>query len=232
MERSGVRNVKKNNLPIGRNKRRGNRRNFGNKITYAQIGNKLYNDVMPIVKLAKKVFNTENKFLTTSAVATSISTTPALIGLNLMAQGNTASTRLGDTVKFDFIQWNIVCTINPAAAASQIRVLIVRDEQPNGATFGYTSLMDSVAVTSLTNFKQETRFYMFVDEIITLDSNGPQTLTFRGSKSIGFHTNYGLGNAGTIADISKNSLNLCFVSNEATNTPSVTYDVRVLFVDN
>lgn len=232
MERRGVRNINKTNVP---KKGRGNRkrRQTGNRdITYSQIATKISRDIMPVVNLAKRMFNTENKYLDNSA-SVSVSSTSSLMLLNGMAQGNSASTRLGDTVKFNFVQWNIVVTINAAATASQLRIFLVRDEQPNGATFGYTSYAaTNNSVTTLTNFQQETRFYTFVDELIAVDSAGPQTLCFRGSKNLGFHTNYGLGNAGTVADISKNSLILVAISNEATNTVTFKYDFRLLFVDN
>ncbi len=229
MIRSGVRNVNKVNIPKKRGKFRGKR--GGRRITYAQIGNKIYNDVMPVVKLVKRMLNTENKYIDNSS-SMGVSSTAGFTFLNSLTQGNSATTRLGDTVKFDWLQWNIVLTINAAATASRVRVCILRDEQSNGANPATTDYMNSGAVTSLTNFKEETRFFTFVDEIVTLDSNGPQVLCLRGSKNLGFHTNYGLGNAGTVADITKNSLFMYSVSNEATNTVSMEYNIRLLFVDN
>ncbi len=229
MEKSGVRNVNKVNVPKRRGRR--GRRNGKRGITYQQIGNKVFNDVMPVIKLMKRLLNTENKYVDYSTTL-GVSSTSGNNLVNPLAQGNSATTRLGDTVKYDFMQWNFIVTINPAAVASQVRLCIVRDEQPNGALAAPGSYMAASTVQSMTQFQQETRFYTYVDEIIAVDANGPQTLVFRGSKNLGFHSNYGLGNAGTVADISKNSLFLYAVSNEATNTVSVAIYIRLLFVDN
>ncbi len=230
MLRSGVRNVKKDNLPKKGKKRSGRRRRAG-KITYAQIGNKVYNDVMPAIKLMRRLMNVENKYLD-YATTLGVSSTSGNNLINPLAQGTTALTRTGDTVKFDYMYYTFVITINAAATASQVRLCIARDEQPNGALASPGSYMVSSTVTSMTNFQQETRFYTYLDEIVCVDGAGPQTLVYRGAKSLGFHTNYGLGNAGTVADISKNSLFLYAVSNEATNTVSVAVYIRCLFVDN
>jgi len=233
MERSGVRNVKKTNAPKGGGGRRSFRKRRGKRnITYGDIGNKVYNDVMPVIRLAKKMFNTENKYLDTANSA-AVSSTGGLTLLNAMAQGNTASTRLGDTVRYNFIEWNFVVTINAAATASQLRLCIFRDEQPNGQASPVAGYMANPnSVVSMVAFTDVTRFHTFVDEIIEVSSAGPATLTLRGSKGLGFHTNYGLSNNGNVTDISKNSLNLFLVSNEATNTVSVNYYIRLLFVDN
>ncbi len=232
MERRGVRNVKKTGIP---KKGRGNRRRKGGRgknISYGDMYKKVYTDIMPIVNLARRMFNTENKYLDTVG-SMSISTTASLVLLNGMAQGNTASTRLGDTVKFNFIQTNITVTINAAATASVLRIFLVRDEQSNGSAFAYTSYAatNNNPVT-LTNFTQEQRFFTYVDELICVDSAGPQVLSFRTSKNLGFHTNYGFGNAGTVADISNNSLYFVMISSEATNNVTVSYAWRLLFVDN
>ncbi len=232
MERRGVRNVKKTGIP---KKGRGKGRPRGKQsrdITYGDMYRKINRDVMPIVNLAKRMFNTENKYLDTVG-SMSISTTASLVLLNGMAQGTTASTRLGDTVKFNFINCNITVTINAAATASVLRMFLVRDIQPNGSAFAYTSYAatNNNPVT-LTNFSQETRFYTYLDELICVDSAGPQVLSFRVSKPLGFHCNYGLGNAGTAADISENTLYFVMISNEATNTVTVSYAWRLLFVDN
>lgn len=224
---SKVNNPKRN--LTRRNKRPGRR---GRDISYADIGSKVYRDVMPIVNMAKKIFNTENKYLDTIFSA-AVSTTASLTILNAMAQGNTASTRIGDTIKFDFMQWNATVQINASAVLTSIRLFIVRDMQPNGAAFGYTSYASTNNdPLTLTNFKQEQRFYTYVDELFCITSNGAQMLTFRGSKALGFHTNYGLSNNGDVTDISANTLYLVLISNEATNTPTVKLDFRLLFVDN
>ncbi len=235
MESKNKRNVNKvaTKPKSGRRGARGSRNVRKNaRISYGAMFNQVRSDVQPVMKLVKYLLNSENKYLDTVA-STAVSTTAYLNLLNPLAEGDTASTRTGDMVKFDLLQFNLTVTINASATASVGRCCIVRDEQPNGGAFGIGSYFSSVNnPLSLTNFQQETRFYTYLDEVICVDSQGPQVLSFRKTINLGFHTNYGLGNAGTIADISKNSLYVLFLSNEATNTPTFSYTVRLLYLDN
>lgn len=226
--KKAVTNLKKTGAPKSKAKK-------SKRIPYARMVKQVYGDVMPFIKMAKGVLNTENKYIDT-AIATSVSSSISTTYLNLMAQGNTASTRLGDTVKFDFLHYHLVITISAAATVSTLRIFILRDQESNGTNFSYSGSANSYANAgtpyAMTNFQVEQRYYTYLDELVVVDSAGPQGLVLRGSKRLGTHTNYGLGNAGTQADISNNTFILAMISNESTNNVNVNGYFRMLFVDN
>lgn len=180
----------------------------------------------------KYLFNTEDKYLDDSFSA-SVDTTGATMLINGMTQGTGVSNRLGDEIRIVRFLCNISLTISASATTTFARVIIFRDEQCDGAGPGFTSnLLLSASYNALYNPTYSKRFFVFFDKIIALNSNGDECWVFDFNKTLGFHTRYGLGNAGTIADIATNSFYVAYISDQATNKPTLALNSRMLFVDN
>lgn len=223
-----------------RNLRRSNQqpvRKGRKRISYLAAGRQLKGDVakvMSYLPALKALINVEDKYIDTQSLATSVGTTPTQILLNGCTQGTTPNTRVGISIKCVNLEVILTYKIDDAATATptNLRSVIVRDLQCNGATFGATTYWVSANYYSFTNVSNQQRFYTFYDEIITLSPNGPESLVARAVIPLGFHVDYGSGNAGTIADISTNALIWMCVSDDNVNTPSVDANFRLWFVDN
>jgi len=225
-------NPRNNNQGIRGNKkrRRGNRRNNGwrgleETAQYAAT------------RVLRMLGNTEDKFIDTTAT-NGFNNTATLILLNGCVVGSTQSTRVGMSTKSTGLDFNATITLGTSATvnAQYVRLMLVRDEQSQLATFNYNTLMSSVNnICSLRLVDYLERFHMFMDEIVALSLEGPQGFILRKHIPMAFHTRYcnsSTSNTGTVADIDSNALFLVILSTESANIPVVDYYVRFWFVDN
>lgn len=158
--------------------------------------------------------------------------------LNPLVKGDDNTTRDGDRVTFTSIQIKGIISIRPAllTSSSNWRIIVFRDLQANGATPSIGDLLDLSVITAPIyapyNNDYTDRFRIISDKRGVINPNHLQTWTdtagsnigvTKGAMSIkynlrwqlGFTTNYGLGNAGTVADISKNAVYLCGLSDQS-----------------
>lgn len=173
--------------------------------------------------------------------------------LNGLSQGNTNITRIGDNVKITSIQFRGRLTSAIALlGTSRPRVIIFWDKQANGAAPAATDLLDNSVITRLTdspyNHDYIERFDILYDKTWVIDSNAvadfdpatgttstvmPKSVKINKYKKLQRKVNYGLGNAGTVADISHNSLYLMLISETATgsNPPTAFMGIRINYRD-
>lgn len=184
------------------------------------------------LRYLKSVINVEKKYSDINATITP-STTPNIILLNGLQIGDTSTTREGQTIKMWSVQWKIVGTINTAATTTNVRVIVFRDRQPNGAAPTAANLLQNgTGINSPLNISFGRRFLVYYDRQKTLSVNGTEGMKMWGFKRLKFHTQYNTGNVGDITDISTNSLYVLIMSDQATNTPSVAYYFRIRWIDN
>lgn len=159
--------------------------------------------------------------------------------LTNLTQGDTNITREGNQITAESIYIKLMFHIAAAASSSQIRCLLVHDKQSNGAAFATTDLLESVTnIRSLItprNLDNIKRFQVLYDKIIVLNQNVASAISttrfIKIYKKLGINLRYD-GNAGDITDLTQSALSLLFISNEATNEPTVDVDSRIRFIDN
>lgn len=195
---------------------------------YGRAGYQLYKDVMWL----KSVVNVEKKYIDTAASTTS-SSTAAFVLLNGLTTGDTGQTRDGQSIKCSSLLLRYVASINALATTSIHRVIIFLDNQPNGTAPTAAELLD-VTSSSLSplNIDYGTRFKVIRDVITNLSQNGQQIRTVKKFVKLRFHTKFNTGTAGTIADITRNSLYMLHQSDQGTNVVTFAYQARVRFIDN
>lgn len=160
---------------------------------------------------------------------TSSFSTPAL--LNGCAQGTNNSERVGrkSTIKSVSLKYTHV----PNAPASQCRILIVYDKQPNGSLPTTTDVIPNNSFTSHTNLGYSDRFVVIMDEVS--DSSQSSAINISGSRYVkcNLETLYG-GSTNGIASINSGALFL-MAANNADPTIGVVstlyYSVRVRYTD-
>lgn len=196
-------------------------------ITYGQIGSKIWRDV----RWLKSVINVEKKYLDITFNNT-ISETENFQLLNGMQTGDTSSTREGQSIKCVVSFCRFYMTMNSSATTTQIRIMIFIDTQPNATTATSAELLASTTnILSPLTIGYGSRFKILCDKIFRLDTN-KLNLEYKMYKKLGFHTKYNSSNNGTIADITKNAFYIMMVSDQATNTPTVSFWHRLRFIDN
>jgi len=187
------------------------------------------------IESLRRMVNAEAKFVKAiDNTAHTPSTTPSRIFLHPLSRGTDALDRIGRTIKLDRVSIRATYTQNAAATNTTLRLVLLWDKTPGGATPTYADVFDHasspVAHTNLANVK---RFVIMKDHLICMKSG---TLTafgeFQLEMGLNHHSTCNSGNAGDITDVETGALFLFMISTEATNTPSVYLDTRVRFYDN
>ena len=197
-----------------------------NNIGYGQIARKVWRDV----KYLKSIVNVEKKYLDVTDSRTYSNLLFAQL-LNGIAQGDTSITRDGDSVKWISLFIRVNSVINAAASATRVRLMLLRDKQPNTGLSSTTNILaDNTNILSPRNLDWNYRYKVYKDMVIHLNTDRPEK-EIKIFMKLKFHTRY-TDNGATVASISTNTLLLCFMSDEAVNEPTVTFYSRLRFIDN
>lgn len=198
--------------------------------TYSAAGSQLWKDV----KYLKGLINVEFKSKDIVGSSTPDNSAGSVVLLNGLATGDDFNSRDGRQIRMKSIQLNMKFNLHASATATVVRVLLVLDTQPNAAVATLSGILDvgsAATVVAFRNLNNRKRFIILRDWVVKVNTNLPE-ITREYYHTLDAKTVYNATNGGTIADIETNSLSLWLASDEATNTPTVTYNSRVRFIDN
>lgn len=206
-----------------------------------------YNQDMQIKNIKKRLrtveSETELKHKDTEWTVAAISATAGNFQLlNGLSQGNTQLTRIGSQINMTSVQFKGRIASSTAQTYPQIvRLVVFADAQPNAAAPVITDILDSGGLTALFlmfapyNHNNANRFKIFYDKVFVLNpsaaTNFPQTQYVKKVIPMSRITQYNAGNAGTVADINRNSLYAFVLSNDGTNNPTALITFRTYFKD-
>lgn len=174
-----------------------------------------------------------------------LSTTPGYVLLNGLVPGTAATQRIGQNVSIKSIEVKLRMQVTPATGVDQfVRVLIAVDRQPNGAAPVIGDLLTATSVTAPRNLNNRKRFKILMDKpyamggILNGAGSGSQTSNLRMVKKYmkfkrPIVVEYNTGNAGTVADITSNSIYMFTLGTEAagnTDTNMLGY-IRIRYTD-
>lgn len=190
-----------------------------------------------MAKKALSFLNPEFKFLDTVVTATAVSTTAVITQLTNLAQGDTDITRDGAQIRISAIRVNGFVVIEPTSVTTMFRLMLVLDNQTNGAIYTSAQLLadDTAgdAIASPLNLDNKFRFRILWDQVINLVAGAENSIEhfsyFKMMPNLKIRYS---ANAGDITDLASKSLSLFMISNDAVTTPSTTFNVRVRFLDN
>lgn len=230
--------------------RRRYKRNYRRRAPAPQSGgSKVWQGIKKVGGMAIKalsMLNSEEKNITFTKSSTISTATSDITLINGLQQGTTDSTRVGDDVRFKSLFIRMAILQNSLGGTSQpIRIIVLRDNQSNGAAPSGTNILTNANdYLSPLNLDYSRRFKILKDKMISVHQNGSamqllkwyfdldKQQTHTGGKGSTQHrTDYGLGNAGTVADISTGAYYIVFLSNSA-DGPIVEYTSRMRYVDN
>ncbi len=177
------------------------------------------------------VVNVEDKYIDTTDSGLTVTTTPNLTLLNGCAPGSSSVTRNGQSIKANGLDIRLRCR-RLTGTQQYLRVMIIVDKQPNGAIFSSADVLTSNDPAGLRNVGYLSRFTILHDEVFSLSSSGQDTYFKSIHIPASFHVRFNTGTAGTIADITDNSVYAMVLSTDATNGPAYTANYRFWFVDN
>jgi len=160
--------------------------------------------------------------------------TPIL--LNGVAQGTTATTRLGRriTMKSLLVKGDFSMTAT-GTGASPLRCLIVYDSQTNAVAATATDVLAADQFDSPMNLSNSRRFKTLLDEQIPcLGAAGPAAVHINRYVKLNHSVEFNTGSAGTVGDIQTGSIYMLWYQNGGLLTASPLSHVytRVRFSDN
>jgi len=171
----------------------------------------------------------ELNFKDTSLASQSFSSTPVLLLLNGMAQGTTASTRIGRRINIKSIQWMFDTESSTTSVWNGFRYMIIQDTQANAATPAFTDIYDVAQPTTFRNVSNMPRFKVLFDskEVLSVGPTpgaggvpGSDTIAtvHQGYLKVNIPVQFNVGVAGTVADIQTNALYFVMIGNSAFST--------------
>ncbi len=213
-----------------RNKKTGKRRirKQGRLQIYGSAYSQLKSDIARIMR----IINVEDKYIDVSASGTALTGSWQLVLLNGITTGTSSVTRNGQSIKMLRMEFRYNLAINILSTNPQTaRVVVFKDRQSNASAPTATDVFPASSVSSRVVGYLD-RFQILYDETITLSPNGQEIQVASTILGLNVHEKFNAGTAGTIADITENSLYLMFYSDNGSNFPSITYYSRIYFVDN
>lgn len=181
------------------------------------------------VKYLKGLVNSEKGMLDFNA-NTTYSSTGSVISLNNIAQGDTVSSRQGNSILVKGIFGRMLFTQNSSATNTFVRcVIFCNKQQLSDSTPAVDDVLESVSVKSNLNISHKGQYSVLRDFTIRLDSANNTSAARKINIPLNMHLRYN-GTAAT--DWQKNGLFMILLSNEATNVPTVDWNLRVSWHDN
>lgn len=182
----------------------------------------------------------EHKYIDIDSSSLYANLTGSFLLLNPLVQGTSVSARVGDLIRMRTLDLNL--RVWAVAKSRLVRYMIVLDTQAKGAAPTLSNLLEDIAFytgpapLSHRNKKSIDRFVVLrnkmfaLNDIVTTAGQANENL-FHEHVKLNVGVNYGLGNAGTIADISVNSIYFVILSTDAST--GVVYDLnsRIRFTD-
>lgn len=212
-----------------RTKRKGRKRPYYDKYTYAGIGNKVYQDVMWMKKKLTKL-NVEVKYHDYSANGTCV--VPGSAGfaqLTSIAQGDGQSARDGNSIKLVATDFRINLKQAATPTNQRVRFMLVRQGYNDGYTPTVLDLLTAADIDSFRNVNESKGYKVLLDKTVNLDVISREMYTAKFHFKTMNHVKWD-GTAG--GNTTFGHLWWMIMTEEATN--QATYDVcaRVRYVDN
>jgi len=200
-----------------------------------------------VARIEKSIKNNEVKYLFSQFQTITVSITPVVTLLNGMQRGDTIQKRTADKVRL--LQFELSGILHTGNNAN-VRIMIVSDKSPEGTAIklvanspaqNYLFAGNGFATIQpyqMLNFNDTSiyeEFRIFYDKTFSLDTTSKFLEQISIKQKIDVSAEYKGGDAGTVADITKNALYLVvFGASTAGATPATTslqFDACLYFSD-
>lgn len=149
----------------------------------------------------------------------------------VIAQGDTSTTRDGISIKPQncTVRWTAI--INASATSTVIRFVVFRAKAENDQAMVPGNIFGTTGVTQHKIFDKRYNTKVLHDQLISLSSQGPSVKAGYFNIPLDGHINFDVSDT-TGDDKEAGGLYAIIISNEATNTPSFQYSMRLTYTDN
>jgi hypothetical protein len=187
----------------------------------------------------RKLINIEEKYLDTAGVLTPDQAgTSSVVSLTQMAQGVTLNTRVGNSIRVQRFSILGRAAINSATTSfSMVRIILFRDMEGQGSAPTMQDVLEAVGTNAAPrqpyDYLNRKRFSILGDwyYALTLNAGGQGSVReFQLDVPLVKHTLY-RGTTAAAASDGEGTIYIGCVSDEATNTPSVSFTSRITFTD-
>jgi len=191
------------------------------------------------VALIKRVMASqeERKYLDNYQASTT-STAGTTACINQIAEGDDYNNRIGRKVSLKNIQYDVFIDVSNAAATEAGFWCLVLDKQSNNALAGYTTVFDTSVIAAPFAFKNDAtfqeRFQMLKFEPFVVSPSGNGGCHYRGFLPLEtlLPEDQVVQYAGTAAGVpNKNAILMCYGSTGGAGDVTITYGIRIKYVD-
>lgn len=166
--------TRKTTLPVPKIRPGKSRRGGWREVTAGDVANyglkawQLAKHLATLINVEEKVWDVNG------SGGTALTTTPIVVNLSNIAQGDDYSNRSGDSILAQSLEFHAVANSSTAQPGGRIRVLIVRDKLQRGTDPAMTDVLMNIAVPLIapTVVPQEGRFDILYDELVNLSCMG------------------------------------------------------------
>lgn len=210
-------------------KRSYRKRRAPRRITYGQIGSKIYADV----KRLKRLVNVEFKHIDAASSATTANPSGGLgpIPLSPISIGDTNVTRDGNSVKAQYLSVRCSAEINQTTAEDvNLRYVLVKASFGENITPILSDILDDgTAFQDFRNVNQSLGYKILWDKTVSLSAAGKAKSLVQFNGKLSHHLKFD-GSAGT--DHTYGQLWLFTFDDATTNHPTLIVQSRMRFTDN
>lgn len=184
----------------------------------------------------------EMKHISTALSSSTLQATPLNQSLCLLSQGTATGQRIGNGIRVKRINLRAYVTGSASAVRDVVRVLVVLDNQPNGAAPTVSGAGGVLMATTVeAGYNMDTvshgmgpqRYRVLFDRVIVLNQNmatSTKTAYLKRSWSVDIPVVY-QANAGTISDLTSKNISVIAFSTTATNQASITGAGQICYID-
>lgn len=223
--------------PYGKRQRYYGRRRYPRRrYQRRNAGGSAWSTASRALSLATKVasmVNSEEKIIDATLSNYNIPNSGSLVVLNQCSQGDTDTTRDGDSIKMKNHNMRISLSMNPTGTTARIRLIVFMWKNASSAPV-VTSILEAADVLSPKNQDLKYQSKILHDKVFQLDSSSDYSAycdfftDFKGPLGKYSHVQYNAA-SGTI---NTNGMYILMLSDQATLTPAISYYSRVQFYDN
>lgn len=228
-------------MPYGRYRYQGRRRTYRrrrySRRRPAAAGNNMANiasvanTAWKMGKIAMSVLNSELKHYDETNAPTPDTATGSVVSIvRGMAQGDTNNTFQGNSILLKSIQCRGSIVKNATATTTRVRYMLVRDSRPQSSVPAITDILSAASILGNMNIDDQIqRFRVLYDRtyVVSNVAGCPPNITFNYYVKQSHHIKF---NDSAVPVL--NDYLLLAISDEATNTPTVTTASRLRYYDN
>ncbi len=180
-------------------------------------------------------FNVEQKLFDNSGAGVAVGNTSGSVFLTDITQGVAYNQRTGNSVKAIKHLMSFRVRVNNSASATTVRLIVVRGRETETSVPTTADVLETgsanLALISPYEHTRPDRFTILFDRTFAVVVGGENATTVIETQLKVSHLLYQNGTGG-IANAAEGQIFLLYISDEATNTPSLDWYSRVVFVDN